>query len=717
MKRYQVSVARELIGLIEGGHPFIVVSMPTGSGKTFVEMLSAYYAINRGYGRVLVLEPTRFLCDQMFRRLWFRVFGGIVGVDYEGRCDDFLDLRKRIVIATPMTSGKCAMEGAFDFVVVDEVHHAFGDKRYAEVLRSLKPKVVVGFTALLPSDRLSSGLELVELLGGFKLLHYDFKKLKEVDPEFEPPRAIVDIFDSELSGRELEVYDKLLRGGIAGDTHAAKFLERTLVSHGVRAFCESYQRLLESGGVAEDISASLLCGEQGYSHKARVAFEILESYNVGQQHDRLVLVYTGRVQTALELGDVLKQRGLKVEVLTGGVSRDERLKLQERLRNREIAALVSTRVGEEGIDIPEAWLLVMSDVTRNPLRFYQRIGRLIRVGSPDKIKHLVLILTPGTFEYDSLEEVLWRLHEEGVDVSYIIANIDVITGKTTVDHVVKAVKFIQEQAPIPPSIPFLLRGRESIPNIVDMIRELVGLEEVRGILDNTVKQWGITLEDIQPEDLIFVVLTSIFNVGELKRKVLRHVDTLVKTRSTFSKIVNKAIRKGRLAHVYDVDAMADIIAYELSRLHRVCSERFCENMFFRMDSKPILRLVTRVFTMDKLDQVLEETRRSAEATKEELRVIAEEKGLKYDKDLSYSIRCPEWNWNRQQKALICQAYVHLNLKEHSIHLSPFQVNYYDIDLEALGEAGEKVIELFELNLEVALQKAILKFMESLISNG
>jgi superfamily II DNA or RNA helicase len=86
----------------------------------------------------------------------------------------------------------------------------------------------------------------------------------------------------------------------------------------------------------------------GYSHKARVVFEILESYNVGQQHDRLVLVYTGRVQTALELGDVLKEKELKVEVLTGGVSRNERLKLQERLRNREITALVSTRVGEGG---------------------------------------------------------------------------------------------------------------------------------------------------------------------------------------------------------------------------------------------------------------------------------------------------------------------------------------------------------------------------------
>jgi hypothetical protein len=53
---------------------------------------------------------------------------------------------------------------------------------------------------------------------------------------------IVDIFYSELSGRELEIYDKLLRGEIAGDTYMVKFLERTLVSYGVRAFCESYQR-------------------------------------------------------------------------------------------------------------------------------------------------------------------------------------------------------------------------------------------------------------------------------------------------------------------------------------------------------------------------------------------------------------------------------------------------------------------------------------------
>jgi hypothetical protein len=358
----------------------------------------------------------------------------------------------------------------------------------------------------------------------------------------------------------------------------------------------------------------------------------------------------------------------------------------------------------------------MSDVTRNPLRFYQRIGRLIRVGSPDKIKHLVLTLTPGTFEYDNLEEALWRLYEEGVDVSYIIANIDV-TGKTTVDHVVKIVEFLQEQAPIPPSIPLLLGRGKSIESVIHVIRELIETNTaIRRVIENIAKQWGVGFDSMQPEDLAFLALFDIrFADRELKQKLLEPVHALAGVGSRLYEVVEKAIRSGRLAYIYDVDAIADVIAYELFRLYRGCSERFCENMFFRMDSKPILKLVTRVFTMDRLDQVLEEIRRSAEATREELKIVAEEKGLKYDKDLRYFIVCLEWN--RQQKALICQAYIHLYLKEHSISLSSLQVNYYDVDLEALGEAREKIVELFELNLEVALQKAILKFMESLTSNG
>jgi len=78
LKKYQLYVAKEILGALKS-HNFIVVSMPTGSGKTLIEELIAFHAVNQGFNRVLVLEPVRFLCDQMYRKQWSVVFGEIVG--------------------------------------------------------------------------------------------------------------------------------------------------------------------------------------------------------------------------------------------------------------------------------------------------------------------------------------------------------------------------------------------------------------------------------------------------------------------------------------------------------------------------------------------------------------------------------------------------------------------------------------------------------------
>lgn len=161
LKRYQECVAGEIAKSLERGCRFVIVSMPTGSGKTLVEMFSAYYGLNKkGFSRILVLEPTRFLCDQMCsdnekgkRGLWNKVFEGFVSKEYEGNCDGFLEEGKKIVISTPQTALKCVsmFKGEFEMIIIDEVHHVFGGRYYAELFTKLKPKVVVGFTALLPS--------------------------------------------------------------------------------------------------------------------------------------------------------------------------------------------------------------------------------------------------------------------------------------------------------------------------------------------------------------------------------------------------------------------------------------------------------------------------------------------------------------------------------------------------------------------------------------
>jgi superfamily II DNA or RNA helicase len=227
------------------------------------------------------------------------------------------------------------------------------------------------------------------------------------------------------------------------------------------------------------------------------------------------------------LGGRLQGRG--VEVLTGRIGRDERLELLRKLREGRVSVLVSTRVGEEGIDIPEASLLVMTDIPRSPLRFYQRIGRLIRMGSPERLKHLVVVLTPRTFEYDNLEEVLWRLYEEGVDVSYVVTNIDV-TGKTSVDHVVSVVSRVEESAPIPPSVPLLIYGREvEGGRIIDMINSFVESRgrdpEVREILEELTYYWGVQPESAEDlEELVFITLVTTAGSRDLKKRVLEKAE-------------------------------------------------------------------------------------------------------------------------------------------------------------------------------------------------
>lgn len=60
LRKYQEHVANEVIGAIERGSRFIIVSMPTGSGKTLIEMFTAFYGLQHGIPRILVLSLPDF---------------------------------------------------------------------------------------------------------------------------------------------------------------------------------------------------------------------------------------------------------------------------------------------------------------------------------------------------------------------------------------------------------------------------------------------------------------------------------------------------------------------------------------------------------------------------------------------------------------------------------------------------------------------------------
>ncbi|AEC52316.1 putative protein DNA repair protein RAD25 [Pyrococcus sp. NA2] len=706
LRPYQEYVINDIINSTTRGDRFIVVSMPTGSGKTLIEIFMAYYSLKLLNSRVLVLEPTRFLCDQMYSKLWNRVFGDLVGKEYEGNCHSFLDPNKKVIISTPQTALKCVstIREKFNVVIIDEIHHAFGGKYYTELLINLDPSYVFGFTALLPSKKrrlLDFRVEL--LLGVPKMLTYDFKRLSEISTSFQPPRAIADLFDADMNELEERVYEKLFLGMVDGDSRTVKFLENTLANYGKMAFCESLGKAIAKNKVLYELDFERLCNSSEPSHKARVLCEVLTVYDV-KDNDELkpVIVFTSRKATAYEFKDVIvKLLGFsqdRVEVLTSDMSKDERLDLIKRVKEGLVDIIISTLVGEEGVDIPEAGLLVMTDIPKSPLRFYQRLGRLIRVASPRRIKYLVISMTPKTREYYSLEEALWNLYSEGVDVSYIIYNLGEKGPESKVLDVLDKFSSIYNDVAVPFTL--MTQGRE----LSDPINYLTKLAKSDREFLKILEDRGFRVEsDEMLSAVLSLIITNPFRrwLDDVK-DALNRIEKLI-NKGSFTKVLDKSMRENRVFYVYDIEMMSDLISEELKGLYYYCiSEKkgFCENVFFRIDRKSILRLFMRVFPFKHIDNILERIRNKVFMFEENFRSLKESKRLLIYVDLS--------RYNERNMSLSPKVVISLDVGV-GIRLEA-QINYYNVTRND-ESTYQKILELVKLNLLAIGYRGVEKFLE------
>ncbi|QGA54051.1 DEAD/DEAH box helicase [Sulfolobus sp. E5-1-F] len=608
---------------------FILVSMPTGSGKTLIELSVAYYLTKKKVSNIVVLEPTRLLCDQMYQRFWRKVFGDDVGVEYEGNCESF-EKGKKIIVSTPFTTAKCLDKA--DAIIVDEVHHAIGDARYEEVLVDLEPNFLIGFTALLPSyKKYLIDSRLVKLLGQPEYLAYDFKSLSTIDPSFKLPKAIADIFDSEFNNLEDSVYEAFFKGLIKGKKETVKFLELTFYTYGKEAFCESYRRLI--GKIEENPYIDSICDSKDLSHKARALRSVLNIYKV--EEFKPVLIFTSRKSTAYEFERAISDMG-KVKVITGDSPRYERLKVVHDLRKGEIDVLISTIVGEEGIDIPEAKLLIMTDVPQSALRFYQRLGRLIRGKEKEEgesaIKYLVVTLTPKTSEYDNLDEALRNLYLEGVDVSYLIEK-------------------REDKGPV--------------ARVVDIINKSGGRVLINQI-DDTKKRSTLSL-------------LSLLESNESKSHIDEYVD--------------RTLRDGKALYYYDEEMMGKVISQVL--LGSYCNigfgetyMRLCNSEYkkigeilwkkkgsIKLDKKSSLRLFMKLFLSSNLDEVINEL---------------SSKKSEYEKELEGKDYNVEVTMGKVGNGLMAQILISASVD--SVTVNPkVQINYYNLKDEKLAKLNSLVI--------------------------
>ena len=224
--------------------------------------------------------------------------------------------------------------GQFDYVVIDEFHHAAA-KTYTDILSYLKPKELLALTAT---------------------------------PERGDGQRVQDVFFDGVIATELRLWDAL---------------DRQLLSP------------FDYFGIAEETDFTTIDWSNGkYSARGleekvtrndirdRLVLNQIQKYVIDQRAMK-ALVFCVGLDHATYIGDLLNRHGMKAVVLTGNSSDAERGAGILDLAAGRVNAIVTVDIFNEGVDIPEVDTVIMLRPTESSVIFLQQLGRGLRK-SPGK---------------------------------------------------------------------------------------------------------------------------------------------------------------------------------------------------------------------------------------------------------------------------------------------------------------------------------------------
>ena len=330
------------------GHRGVVV-LPTGSGKSLLALM-AIAEINRS---TLIVAPTIDLMNQWYDLLKgaFSCDIGILGGGYH----ELEDLTVTTYDSAYMHMGRYG--NRFGFIVFDEVHHLPGESYSHGAELSIAP-YRLGLTATLerPDGR---HLMLRNLVGptvyekgirdlsGDYLSDYNTERI-EVDMvaeervEYETARTE---FTTFLESKNLKL------GGAHGWQNFVRLSARS--SDGRRAML-AYRRYRKIA--------------LGTSAKLRVLEDLLKKH----PRDRM-LIFTNDNETVYTISEQFL-----IPAITHQTRTKERRDVLKAFNQGDILALATSRVLNEGVNVPEANVAIVLSGTGTIREHVQRLGRILR---------------------------------------------------------------------------------------------------------------------------------------------------------------------------------------------------------------------------------------------------------------------------------------------------------------------------------------------------
>jgi superfamily II DNA or RNA helicase len=345
-----------------------VVVLPTGAGKTLV----ALAAMSRSRLRSLCLVPTRALVEQWTQQITTR-YAAPVGCFGDGRHD-----LAAITVATFESAYRHMdrLGNRFELLVIDEAHH-FGGGVRDEALEMAAAQARLGLSATPPA-----GPRLDDLIG---------------------PR-VFELAVGDLVGTFLASFDLVT-------LHLALTVTERAIYERIRAeyalVYAQFRRLVPQGSWGDFVA---MASRSEGGRKALAAWRDMRklvTYPENKRHavasllarhrESRVLVFTADNDTAYRIA-----REQLITPLTCDIGREERRLALERFRDGALRALVSARVLNEGIDVPDADVAIVVGGTQGEREHVQRIGRLLRP-RPGKRAVIYELVCRDTFERKQAE--------------------------------------------------------------------------------------------------------------------------------------------------------------------------------------------------------------------------------------------------------------------------------------------------------------------------
>ena len=314
-----------------------LVVLATGLGKTFLAAFDVL-AWSQGAGRrprVLFVAHRRELLQQAaatFRRLLpHAAFGWMVGAEsqLEGEVV-FASIQK---LSRPEHLDRIPGD-AFDYVIIDEVHHAAA-RSYRRLLRRLAPGFLLGLTAT---------------------------------PERADEADILRLFDDHIAHRA-DLGEGIRRGLLVPFRYIG--LADTV----------DYGPLPWRGGRFDPEALSAAVSTQDRMERLWDAWQV----HTGQR----TLVFCTSIPHARFVRDWLRGRGVRAEAIHSGPDSADRQQAVEDLEDGVLDALCAVDLLNEGVDIRAVDRVVMLRPTESGVIFLQQLGRGLRT-APQK-QHLVVI--------------------------------------------------------------------------------------------------------------------------------------------------------------------------------------------------------------------------------------------------------------------------------------------------------------------------------------